>query len=603
MTRRAKKQRTEDQHSLNDQGSSLPLDQTIPFPLLPIDEADEYFDPFSSLNRFLLKKTKEAISVGAIEEVPFAGVEQNLLEFILPEFKTLYPKYRLGGHALKRIYETVLYYYNHIRHTPSIFDEEGRLNLFALIRELISQIDLAQSFHSFHPYSFAYRIARQVTECAIILDCAVPPLDYLTKLTWSAMQNLLPRKNIKNHLPHSPFDPIETKLALQSLVLIPSCNTQTDLKEKLFSFILPYQNLQHTSHLKEALLFLGTKVRKPHLSLLKSLPEAMLDNIKQFLTQQMDFYLAIEPKLESSSIIDRTISLYRLSAGINPSNAKAELKEVEEYLSSLKTNRFTPNSATLSSSIYAYVNSELALTKDFQNESTFSLITKRLKEAYELASSFPKLHEDHLEELKVLSYTLLEEKTHFLSSLSPDLQNILLEEITLQYVISPLDSMESIAKECAQKLNFLKKALEACQSEEELKEKAEIISHQGEMVAYFLNPPKSSLTALLKNQIESSPLGDLNKSKETYLNHHKGLIPYEKQVREQMEVISTILSYHQMRYCSRSNYHFFLKRLTEKAPSLEEIEQISHLKLPLIPYRPKAPYSYLKRRPKQSLKE
>ncbi len=570
----------------------LPLNsEAVSSPLLPIDEADEYFDPFSNLNRFLLKKVKEAISSGSIGQEAFSLIEKDLVQFILPDFKIQYPRYRLGGYALKRIYETVLYYYNHVQSSPSLFNEDKTLNLFAMIRELLSQIDLAQNFHSFHPYSFAHRIARQVTECAIILDTKAPSLDHLTKLTWSAMQNLIPRKNIKNHLAHSPFDVIETKIAFHSLEICSHHNSQDSLNQALLSYILPYQELSTLPHMKGTLLMLAAEIKKQKLQIFSTYNKETLQDIESFLKNHMKW----APHLEFTSVIDQTIAIYRLTAGLSSTLYQSEIESAKHYILSLSSNQFKPNSLPLLNSVYSYINSEIVQEREIKPQ---ELIAK-VEEAYKAGSSLPKMNEDQLEDLKIWAYSLLEEKINSLSSLSSSLKSILSREIRMQCTLSPLDSLECITKECFQSLAPLKKALEECKN---LEEKAEIIASQNEMVGYFLNLPKSNLAFYLKEQMETQTAPVTQEQfellKRGYLKLYKEAAGYENELQSQIQGFTTLLSYHCLRYCSRSNYHFFLKRQES-----QEVEKISNLKLPLIPYRPKAFHSYLKRKGGKSLKE
>jgi hypothetical protein len=570
----------------------LPLNiESNSMPLLPIDEADEYFDPFSNLNRFLLKKVKEAISSGSIRQEAFSLIEKDLVHFILPDFKIQYPKYRLGGYALKRIYETVLYYYNHVQSSPSLFNEDKTLNLFAMIRELLSQIDLAQNFHSFHPYSFAHRIARQVTECAIILDTKAPSLDHLTKLTWSSMQNLIPRKNIKNHLAHSPFDVIETKMAFHCLEICSDHHSQESLKEALLSYILPYQELLSLPHIKGSLLMLAAQIKKKNLEIFSTYNKETLQEIEFFLKSHMKW----APHLEFTSVVDQTIVLYRLTSGLSKTLFESEIESAKHYILSLSSNQFKPTSFPIGNSVYSYINSEIVAMREIKPTE----LLEKIEEAYKTGSCLPKMNEDQLEELKIWAYTLLEERTNSLNSISSSLKEILSHEIVMQCTLSPLDSLESITKECFQKLLPLKKALEECKN---LEEKAEIIASQNEMVAYFLNLPKSNLSSYLKEQMETqtAPISNeqFDSVKAGYLKLYKEAAPYESEVGIQIRALTVLLSYHQLRHCSRSNYHFFLKRQEE-----EEIEKVSNLKLPLIPYRPKAFHSYLKRKGGKSQKE
>ncbi|MCB1082540.1 MAG: hypothetical protein KDK63_05290, partial [Chlamydiia bacterium] len=63
-------------------------------PLYPIDETEEFYDPFSDLNLFLSKKVKSEIQETGSATKWSGKIEANLLAKILPEFKEKSPKYR-----------------------------------------------------------------------------------------------------------------------------------------------------------------------------------------------------------------------------------------------------------------------------------------------------------------------------------------------------------------------------------------------------------------------------------------------------------------------------------------------------------------------------
>ena len=73
--------------------------------LYPIDETEDFYDPFSELSLFLSTKIKKEIQgSGSIKQ--WSGkIQTDLLAKILPEFKQKFPKYRLGASALKKVWE------------------------------------------------------------------------------------------------------------------------------------------------------------------------------------------------------------------------------------------------------------------------------------------------------------------------------------------------------------------------------------------------------------------------------------------------------------------------------------------------------------------
>ena len=69
--------------------------------IYPVDEMEEFQDPFSDLNLFLCKKINEVMhKKGGIKNWNYQ-IEKDVLQRILPEFKRKFPYYRLGIAALK----------------------------------------------------------------------------------------------------------------------------------------------------------------------------------------------------------------------------------------------------------------------------------------------------------------------------------------------------------------------------------------------------------------------------------------------------------------------------------------------------------------------
>ncbi|MCF7852876.1 MAG: hypothetical protein K9M07_06515 [Simkaniaceae bacterium] len=573
-------------------------------PLLPIDEAEDFFDPFSKLNAYLSKRVKEAIDSKNCTTFEEAFANQCLLNYILPEFQEQFPQYRIGETALKRVWNTVTSYYNSMKTRPDLFNANGKIDLFKLIREAINQFDLNQSFHSQHPYSLAHRIAKQVAECCLILNDEQISIENLTSLVWSVMQHLIPRKNTKPQNLGSLTHPIDTKLADLTLKHSHLCQNQQQLYDTLFSSLSPYQLLSQDIDLQRAVSATAAKLKKPTLKIFHTFSKKTLLGIEGFLKEQIHRYLCHSQSLSHLGIVERVISLYRLTAGLEDSFAQSQLEDAIQYIYSLSTNQFTPRSSNLTASIYAFINSELVLIKGQKQTNPLKDILSILMDAYETTCYFPKLNEDEIEDLFVWTYDLIENEIQALKSIPSELYSVLENEVKSYFICQPHDSFLTTVLDCTKYLSRLRESFLTFghQLEEELKNRCEIFSHQNDLCASLLPIPNHPLIQMIQTYLpQRIDLPRLIKEyKKDYLKQHPEINFISDALDHEIAAHMKIVWYGQRRNCSKSTYHLFLK--WHSATPTVNLEHLSNQKLPLVPYRSRAFYSYMKPRVKQSQK-
>ena len=103
--------------------------------LSPVDASSDFYDPFSDLNLFLAQKIKEEMAQHGPESKWSFSLQEKLIEKINPEFQKKFPNYRLGVTALKKTWEKVGYYLEHILSQKEALTPEGKLSLPFLIKE------------------------------------------------------------------------------------------------------------------------------------------------------------------------------------------------------------------------------------------------------------------------------------------------------------------------------------------------------------------------------------------------------------------------------------------------------------------------------------
>lgn len=197
----------------------------------PIDESPELHDPYSELNLFLTRKVKEEFKNAGTAKKWSVYVQEKLIEKISPEFRRLFPHYRLGVSALKKIWEKVAYFSQAFENQKEALTREGTLNLGFLIRENLKQFLGAKKSFSFHPYLLAQQLAMKISECLAAYDGIRPMLKHITKTIWAVERHLIPPVQVPPMVnPYDEFDSWD-KLILKLMLEASGKNPQLSQDE------------------------------------------------------------------------------------------------------------------------------------------------------------------------------------------------------------------------------------------------------------------------------------------------------------------------------------------------------------------------------------
>jgi uncharacterized protein (DUF433 family) len=169
-------------------------------------------------------------------------VQEKLIEKISPEFRRLFPHYRLGVSALKKIWEKVAYFSQAFENQKEALTREGTLNLGFLIRENLKQFLGAKKSFSFHPYLLAQQLAMKISECLAAYDGIRPMLKHITKTIWAVERHLIPPVQVPPMVnPYDEFDSWD-KLILKFMLeasgknpLLSQDELQVQVREGLYS--------------------------------------------------------------------------------------------------------------------------------------------------------------------------------------------------------------------------------------------------------------------------------------------------------------------------------------------------------------------------------
>ena len=516
------------------EASYLNGDQESSF-LHPIDEAEDFYDPFSDLNLFLSKKIKKEIQESGSSGKWSGKIEANLLAKILPEFKQKFPKYRLGTSALKKVWEKVAYYYEKIQGQKGALKENGTLNLKFMIRE-----NLKHSVSPYHlpPYTIAQQIATKLSECIASFEGEKPQLDHLTKVIWSVQKHLIKDLSaIQAKNPYEEYDKLD-KLIVKTELEVTAKGEQLDplsLKRQVLKNLKDYsgvKNLLKDCQLTSTLsMILAEKLYNSslitcHFSLKEK--HAIEDFIRHQIEmgQFNELLTRDEHRLE---LIQRILALYTI-AGELPKNLtdqslRASIRQIKE-LNSGENCALAPD---LDQGLFVFINAEIHLMNEEKcyGEEGEEAIVK----AYEKACALPMLTTSQMEQFELLIWKIIEEEGELLSHTPPAIHSLLEKELGNVLIDNPKQSFRMIISNT---LQFFKKVLETPMDQEGVEDKVETWVTQNDMLIRTIHfDPKTSLLQLLEKGWK-----DQNLDEQT-VNHERFIALMEQKALETFPLLSS----------------------------------------------------------------
>ncbi|MGH7889822.1 MAG: hypothetical protein ACRENF_04650, partial [Thermodesulfobacteriota bacterium] len=255
--------------SHNSRWPELPRAETIdpappPTSSYPIDESPELHDPYSELNLFLARKIKEEFKNAGTTKKWSIYIQEKLIEKIAPEFKTRFPHYRLGVAALKKIWEKVAYFSQAFENQKEATTDDGKLNLWYLIRENLKQFLGGKKSFSFHPYLLAQQLALKIGECLATYDGIQPMLQHITKIIWAVQRHLIPPEQVP--LSANPYDEFDTwdKLIIKFMLEASGKNPHLSQEELQAEVRSALHSLKDTPELRIQEETIYTLIDHPH---------------------------------------------------------------------------------------------------------------------------------------------------------------------------------------------------------------------------------------------------------------------------------------------------------------------------------------------------
>jgi hypothetical protein len=279
--------------------------------LFPIDESPDFHDPYSDLNLFLSQKIKQEMGIHGSAKKWSTKIQEDLVKRITPDFQAQFPHYRLGVSALKKTWEKISAYIQHIQHQQGAISQDGKLNVHFFIKENLKASSRLRSPFNLPAYTYAHQLAMKISECVATVDGIRPKLDHLIKLIWSVQRHLLAGMNPEQgKCPYDEYDQID-KLIVKMILEITSKNPkikQPELEHEVKAAIRTLQQMPSLAELsKETLpLHVSHRLKTEIANAIIDNPTESSDSIAQIAGQ---FFKRVKelPLSDQLSEIDRKI--------------------------------------------------------------------------------------------------------------------------------------------------------------------------------------------------------------------------------------------------------------------------------------------------------
>jgi hypothetical protein len=559
--------------------------------LYPIDESDDYHDPFSDLSLFLSKKIKQEIDKHGSTKHWSSKIENHLIAGILPEFKVKFPKYRLGVNAVKKVWEKVSYYYDKIQGHSEAIKEDGKLNIEFMIKENLKGYPFVAA-SSLPPYHTAHQIAVKMSECIAALDGDKPKLEDLTKTIWAVQKHLvgqLSSQDSKNaYEDYDGLDKFIVKVVLEKIALHPFIS-QKDLQEQVLNDIQEQRLLLKKFSCGDSYSQLAILLAKRLFASLNyhttcsSLEKIALES---FIKKQQQ--IALKHGLSAIESSQRILALYPLRSCLPKKISQEDAYHlIKVFYEAVFKNKTAP---CLSShpGLVAIIQAEMHFLKRKEIFKNLKKVQEFIVETLMYLHSLPSWREDLSEEIEVLYWTFYENSSCVFNSneitfFKDHIKQALFECPTPSFKMVLYQIQDCLKKN---KLLLLKnKPEEEAIFQDSLKNKIYLWSIQHEMLCRWLRFDESTPLLKLIDQLwkQKSALSHaefMDKVLCAYLKTNTHLNRDLDLLKMRLGVIYKYYWYHHLASAQESSFDRFLKyHYLDLASSYPEknVEELSTL--------------------------
>ncbi len=602
-----------------------PLPKTRPlkkkaFPALyPIDETEDFYDPFSDLSLFLAGKIKHELIKENNPKQWSKKIQDLLLKEILPEFNHKFPKYRLGVTALKKTWEKVRLYLDSIDEKKEALKDDGSLNIPFMIRENLKELLFKKAKTNLFPYHQAHQLAVKISECIATLDGTRISLDEMADTIWSLQKHLIVPSDEHPKSFHEKYDAIDkliVRFQLEELAKNPSLPQQELLQtvQKKLARLGGLCRIRHIEDLAPGLWALLAEKLYPHLAIHKHLKSEEIASIESFIKKESEAF-AQDDSQDRMHFVRRILLLYRLAAKMGRPEAEKQLEAAISYVLSLSSDRIRTEIPVLRPEVYAFINYEIQSVKSQREEAPLEKVLKTLIQTFEAVKSLPAISDKDYLELEIIIWKVLHEEHNLLAKVPYYLREVIEEELISIHIEHPDMAAQNLIHQTLANLKNLRDLPSLDQgtmnpfSSEELpnhivSQKAYAWSLQGDLICGSLHFDTATIVSKTIKKFWKQ-LGSteshvchsefIQKSVEKILQEFPSLSGYLSEIKSRVTIMYKHFWYKELRSTQESSFDRFLKwhfiELTnEKQMQFQEmiIEQLDDLcknSLPLIPFQ------------------
>lgn len=571
--------------------------------LSAVDEAPEFYDPYSDLNLFLSQKVKHQMQHCHSSKKWSIKLQEELLGKIAPDFQEKFPQFRLGVSALKKTWEKVVYYSEQIHNQKEAINQDGKINIDFFIKEnLKNYIQLKTSNH-LHPSYYAHQLAMKISECIATMDGVRPPLDHLTKMIWAIQRHLLKGTDEPCNSPYDDYDEMD-QLIVKTLLEFTAKNpqmSQQELEGKIQDTLHDLLDLpsfsSHDQMIGSISALLAEKIDDTgilHRQFFTEQKKAMI----HFIKRHSSLCKTSVPLPQLSEFVRRIIALYSLASNLPKTLTEEQIHEAV-YAVYPHANASKP---MLPQALYAFISAELVLMKSEEYCSSPSYVASCIWVVYREAISLPQLQGKQRDFLEIAIWKTLSQTEGLLEKLPYRIGKRIEEEVANLLIENPTQSFSGLVHETA---NFFKKAKELVQLKDrsETKKKIHNWSLQSDMLCRWIRIHKdSTLLRLITEKWKEHPHVlphhlFVSEICQDYLKSYPELAPYSAQLSLRVWILYKYSWYALFGETSESSFDRFLKwhsysllfsnAALDRDHIVEHLEDIIGKALPLAPFTKK----------------
>ncbi len=573
--------------------------------LFPIDETEEFHDPFSDLSLFLAGKIKQEISRGSTPKKWSRNIQTDLLKSILPDFTKKFPKYRLGHTALKKTWDKVLYYVQFIQKQKESVTAEGKLNVNYLIRQNLRNLLQNPLSSDLHPYTTAHNLAVKISECVATIDGDRANLETLTKTIWAIQRHLIPKSPTPS--PFERYDQIDKLIVRFQLEEIAKKSDSTPGEIyaatcKKIETLKHLQKIRNTDDLLASLSFILAENLYPTLKLHRKIKAEDLSALKTFvtnhLTEQKNAGLLNEEK-DCIHAAQKILFLYKLAAHLTPEETKHNLETALEYVYNLSQSSFSPKCPVLQPEVFTFIDKEISNLKERKVENPLEEMLNTLMKCFADAKKLPYLEPEFHEEIEILIWKVLQDVYSPKEKMPAYLKETISHELANIYIDHP---KESFGKILTVSLSYFKKIHTIDIAS--LEKKASFWSIQNDMICKFLHfdetTPLLKLISRVFKSEENSNLSHeafINKVLAIYLKNNSSITEWKSVLQTRITIMYKYFWYNTLATPNETSYDRFLKwhfhallsNTQREFPEIliSRLEEMTQELVPLAPFSPK----------------